>query len=236
MDFILYSYVICPFSRKIRFILTERDYGYRAIETRVWERNKDFIGLNPANEVPVLVDGGNKIAVCDSFVIAEYLENIHRQFKHKNKDEAGYVPFLGYSIQEKAEIERLEMWFDKKFFQEVSKYILDEKAYNRFIHRNNSPNISKIKAGQANLETHLKYMEMLLTNREWLAGNTFSLADISGATQLSSLDYFGDVPWFKYPKVKNWYLTIKSKKGFQSILRDKVEGFKPVEHYAELDF
>ena len=52
--------------------------------------------------------------------------------KHKNKNDLLAYSYLGNDEIEKAEIRRLEMWFDKKFFNEVSKYILEERVYNTF--------------------------------------------------------------------------------------------------------
>ena len=97
-------------------------------------------------------------------------------------------------------------------------------------------NTKRLKAGQNNLDSHIRYMEYLLDNRKWLAGENFSMADISAATQISSLDYLGEISWNKYKILKDWYSTIKSKTAFQSILKDKIEGFKPSKYYSELDF
>ncbi len=49
--------------------------------------------------------------------------------------------------------------------------------------------------GQANLGYHLDYIGYLVERRRWLAGDHFSLADITAAAHLSALDYLGDVPW-----------------------------------------
>ena len=41
------------------------------------------------------------------------------------------------------------------------------------------PNSQAIRAGSANIHTHLDYISYLTEERRWLAGNDFSLADIS---------------------------------------------------------
>ena len=56
-------------------------------------------------------------------------------------------------------------------------------------------------------------MEFLLTKNKWLACEKFSLADISVATQISVVDYFGHINWKKFFKLKEWYSIIKSKRG-----------------------
>ena len=61
-------------------------------------------------------------------------------------------------------------------------------------------------------------------------------ADFAAAAQLSCLDYVSDVPWDKYEAVKDWYVKIKSRPAFRSLLADQVPGFRPAPHYADLDF
>ena len=191
----------------------------------------ELMRLNPAHEVPVLIDMENDAVIVDSFVIAEYLD-----VKYNNSNNLLKFSFLSNNEIEKAEIRRLEMWFDKKFYNEVSKYILEEKVFNTFADNTININTKRLKAGQNNLDSHIRYMEYLLDNRKWLAGENFSMADISAATQISSLDYLGEISWNKYKILKDWYSTIKSKTAFQSILKDKIEGFKPSKYYSELDF
>lgn len=231
IDYILYHYPLCPFSRKIRFLLDDMGLSYKLEEVKFWKRDKSLLQLNPASEVPVLVDEKNNIVLVDSFVIAEYLDATH-----KEHDDLLKIPYLSNNEVEKAEIRRLEMWFDKKFYNEVSKYILEERVYNTFLEKTPEINTKRLKAGQKNLGPHLRYIEFLLDKRKWLAGENFSIADIAAATQISSLDYLGEISWSKYKILKDWYLTIKSKTAFHGILRDKIEGFKPSKYYSELDF
>jgi glutathione S-transferase len=49
-----------------------------------------------------------------------------------------------------------------------------------------------IRAGWNALRQHFAYLEHLLDLRDWLAGDRMSLADISAASHISVLDYFGD--------------------------------------------
>lgn len=211
--------------------MNELGLCYKLEEVKFWNRDENFLRLNPASETPVLINEEKNAVIVDSFVIAEYLIAIYGK-----KDDLLNVSILGNNEIEKAEIRRLEMWFDKKFFNEVSKYILEERVYNTFLSKNVDINTKRLRAGQKNLDMHLKYIEFILKKRKWLAGENFSLADITAATQISSLDYLGEISWSKYKVLKDWYITIKSKIAFQSILKDKIEGFKPSRYYCELDF
>ena len=230
-NYILYHYPLCPFSRKIRFLLNEFGLKYKLKDIKFWKKDAEFLSLNPAGEIPILVDNDNEAVIVDSFIIAEY---INHSFSLKN--DLIKVPYLSGSEIEKAEIRRLEMWFDKKFYNEVSKYILEERVYNTFLENNININTKRLRAGQINLDSHLRYIEFLLDKRKWLAGENFTLADITAATQISCLDYLGEINWTRYKILKDWYLTIKSKVAFQEILKDKIEGCKPSKYYCEFDF
>src|SRR5262249_16350840 len=98
------------------------------------------------------------------------------------------------------------------------------------------PNSRAIPAGHATLPLHLDYIGYLVERRRWLAGDHFSVADITAAAHLSSLDYLGDVPWEEHEAAKEWYARIKSRPSFRQILADHVPGAPPPAHYTDLDF
>lgn len=226
--YILYSANFCPFSRKVRFFLEERDIEYETRETKFWLREKSFVKINQASEVPVLKNLQTQEIICDSYLICSYLDEIEI-----NSDD--YFRFLGDNRREKYEIQRLHMWFDKKFYYEITHHLVEEIFLN-FVQGNGSTNTNRINVAMMNLEKHIKYMEYLLSSRKWLAAERFSMADIAAAMQISIIDYLGYVEWNKYPKLKDWYMTIKSKQGFRKMLSEKIAGFSESKYYSKLDF
>ncbi len=80
------------------------------------------------------------------------------------------------------------------------------------------------------------YIEYLLESRKYLAFEQISVADFAAASQISVLDYFGDINWSYYSAVKDWYSLIKSHKVFQEILKDRIPNIIPPEYYNNLDF
>ena len=60
--------------------------------------------------------------------------------------------------------------------------------------------------------------------RDWLAGNQLSFADLAAAAHLSAVDYLGDVPWNEDEPAKTWYARVKSRPSFRSILADTMPG------------
>ncbi|MFO0295308.1 MAG: glutathione S-transferase family protein [Rhodospirillales bacterium] len=219
----LYHLWLSPFARKVRIALREKNLACDLKVEKVWERREDFLALNPAGTVPVLVDETGAV-ICDSSVICEYLDEAY--------PEIGLLPG---GPAERAEARRLAAWFDQRFAREVSDNLYREKMLKRFLGLG-EPNSSAVRAGYANIRYHLDYIGWLAERRRFLAGDQFGLADIAAAAQLSTLDYIGDVPWDEHEGAKQWYARIKSRPSFRPILADHIPGAPPPRHYANLDF
>jgi glutathione S-transferase len=218
----LYHFQLCPFSRKVRILLAEKNLPFSLVVENFWERRRAFAKLNPAMQVPVLVE--DNFTVPDSYAICEYLESKHPQ-----------VPFLGQNIEEAAQIRRLVSWFDNKFYNEVSRYILNEKVI-RYLTGIGEPCSDAIRAAKSNLPGHLEYIKFLTRDHKWLTGDHITLADIAAASHISVIDFLGEIPWNRHPEVKDWYAQVKSRPSFRSILSDRVMGYSPPKCYANLDF
>ena len=53
---LLYHLWLSPQSRKIRLVLQEKNLDFSMQIEKVWERRAEFVALNPACEVPVLIE------------------------------------------------------------------------------------------------------------------------------------------------------------------------------------
>ncbi|MFM8800187.1 MAG: glutathione S-transferase family protein [Tagaea sp.] len=214
---------LSPFCRKVRVAMAEKRLDVELKVEKTWERRPDFLALNPAGTVPVLIETDG-YAICHSQAICEHLEEIYPERE-----------LLGQTPQARAEIRRLIAWFDEKFAREVVDCLYREKLMKRFL-GTGEPSSQAIRAGYQNIRYHMEYLGWLAERRRFLAGETFSLADIAAAAHLSTLDYLGDVPWDAYPRAKEWYARIKSRPSFRPLLADHVPGSPPPSHYADLDF
>ena len=219
----LYHLWLSPFCRKVRIVLHEKKIDVDLKVENVWERRKEFLALNPAGEVPVLLEPGGT-ALSGSNVISEFLDEIHPE-----------PALIGRHPLERAEVRRLVHWFDGKFNAEVTENLVGEKVMKRFLGLG-APDSNAIRAGQNNINTHLSYISYLIERRRWLAGNELTLADIAAAAHLSTIDYLGDVPWADHHPAKDWYARIKSRPSFRSLLSDHIPVAPPSKHYANLDF
>lgn len=218
----LYHQPLCPFCRKVRLVLREKGLAAELVEVEPWRRDADFLRLNPAAEVPVLVDGETVLA--ESSAITDYLQETHVE-----------PNLLGRSQAERNETRRLVGWFDVKFRREVTDLLWGEKLLRR-MKRNGTPSSEALRAGAANIRGHLAYIGYLYEDRRWLAGDELSLADLTAAAHLSVLDYLGDVPWEASAGARDWYAKVKSRPSFRPLLMDRLTGLKPPVHYDDLDF
>ena len=103
----LYHLWLDPFSRKVRLTLAEKRLEFLLKIEAVWEKREKFLELNPAAEVPVLVEE-DKTVLSESNAICEYLEDKYPEPR-----------LMPVDYHEKAEVRRLTGWFDKKFYKEV---------------------------------------------------------------------------------------------------------------------
>ena len=182
-----------PFSRKVRIALSEKQLEHELKIEKVWERRTEFLALNPAGDVPVLVEE-NGTTLANSQVICEYLEEVYPD-----------ISLIGHDAVQRAETRRLISWFDVKFNQEVTDNLVGEKLMKRFL-KLGEPHGPSIRAGHANIHYHLDYIGFLIEKRKWLAGDQFSLADIAAAAHLSAIDYIGDVPWDEHQPARDFDL------------------------------
>ncbi len=72
----LFHHPLCPHSRFVRLALSEYGLPVRLFGERVWERREEFLPLNPAGTIPVLIVDENTSAPGPA-VIAEYLDEIY---------------------------------------------------------------------------------------------------------------------------------------------------------------
>lgn len=227
----LYHHPLCPHSRFVRLILAEYGIETTLVEERAAERRREFLTLDPAGKTPVLVDDDGTV-IPGASVIVEYLEDcLPPDFRGLRLMPAG--------LHERIETRRLIEWFNVKFFEEVTNYLVTEKVYKRFLAAEiggGAPDMDLLRVARANLRPHIRYIGYLTEARRWLAGESLTYADFAAAAHLSCVDYLGDVPWDEDETVKHWYQRIKSRPAFRPLLADRTPGMTPGPVYAELDF
>ncbi len=223
-----------PMFASCRFVrLCFGEYGEELalIEEKPWMRRREFLALNPAGSLPVLLAEGDE-AIVGAMTIAEYLDETRGVLKRDKR------LFAEDPIQ-RAEIRRLVDWYLTKADNDVTRHLVRERVLKPHMPAENgggSPDSAAIRAARANVRQHMKYTNWLAGTRNWLAGPRITYADLAAAAAISVLDYLGEVEWEGHSAAKDWYTRMKSRPSFRPLLADRMRGLSPVSHYADLDF
>lgn len=216
-----------PSSRLIRLMLAEYGIDVELVDTAPWRRDPDFLDINPAATVPVMLDEPFPPIVG----VLAGISHVEANFGPDGHIEA----LIPDHPTQRSEVWRLVEWVLLKLNAEVTTYLLEEKLIKRDL-RSGAPDPSVLRIAKANLNEHLAYFSWLLATRRWLAGELMTLADFALAAHFSVLDYMGDIDWDKAGEAKDWYARIKSRPAFRTLLTDRVVGMPASPNYADLDF
>lgn len=178
----LYSGPLSLFTAKVRIALAEKGLAYERIEVgwslrdRYLPHHPDVVALNPKREVPVLVDGD--VVVTDSTRILEYLE-----------DRSPAVPLFPADAAGRARTRRFEAWADEELFPAI--WVFIEEA---FYPAEEGRDEARLETARAELDAHHAFLDKELTDREWLAGDRFTVADIGAFVLISAVATMGAGP------------------------------------------
>ena len=99
----LHHYYLCPSSRFVRLILEEYKLKYTVQLENYWKPQKDFLKINPAGHLPVLINDEN-YPIIGSNACMEYFKDLNLK-----------LDLAGENYKDKAEIYRLYYWFETLF-------------------------------------------------------------------------------------------------------------------------
>jgi len=219
---LLYQFPLCPFSRKIRLLLSEKNIPFELVREDPWTASDLFFNLNPAGRTPVIANQEKNIVIPDSRAIAEYFE-----------ETVDRNPMINGTATQRAEIRRLVALFDENFYADVTAPLLSERMKKRILRQ--PPDSGALRNAMKMAHGHLDYLDWLIDNRPWVAGSTMSLADLAAAAQISVADYLGGIDWSGHEQSRGWYAVFKSRPSFRPLLTERMDVIKPPPHYALLD-
>lgn len=169
----IYDYPGCPFGRKVRIVLAEKELEFDSVTVDLakgQQRSDEFRRLNPFGKVPVLVDEGS--VVYESTIINEYLN-----------DEYPHPPeLLPEDSGERARIRLLVDFADRAFTLPVMALEREAKATEK--------DEARAAAAREAVAQALRMLDRELATREYL-GEDFSLADVAFAPALLMLGQVG---------------------------------------------
>jgi len=149
----LFHFPLCPFSRKVRLLLSEKGIAYELVTENPWEGRDAFLALNPAGRTPVMVHTEKRTVLADSRAICEYFE-----------ETVDRSVLINGSAANRAEIRRLVALFDENFFADITAPLLNEKLRKRVMMRV-PPDSKVLRETMRLVNDHLDYMDYLIDNR-----------------------------------------------------------------------
>ena len=211
----LFHLLLAPTSRLARLILAEKRLSC------------DFpMAEDPSSHLPLLVEaeGTRREGL---WAIIDHLEGTYADH-----------PLMPEDPDARAETLKWLDWAMGPFHEQITQKVVFEKATHRFTGATSRrvPDMNVIRSGRETLKQALDAIGIAAETNGNLGTRECSLGDLAVAAHLSTLDYFGEVPWAEFPRAAEWYLRIKSRPSFRSLLADRIPGQPPVSNYAELDF
>jgi glutathione S-transferase len=206
---------LSPASRVARLILGEKRLTFDPVAAE-----------DPQAHLPVFVDldGSRSEGL---WAVVDHLEGGY--------PEHGLVP---EDPALRGEVLRWLDWAMGQMNERATRKILYEKAPQRFTGAPTAgaPDMNTIRQGREALRAALPVIGKSAEQNGNLVTRECTLADLTVAAHLSALDYFSEVPWSEFPQACEWYVRMKSRPSFRSLLSDRLPGQPPAMHYAELDF
>jgi glutathione S-transferase len=223
MPISIYYHPLCPFSKQISVLALELGHKCNFIKEDYWKGSAHFLDLSPWGELPVIVLNDSQI-IAGTYPTLEYFFDTNSDSHLFHRD-----------LLVVARIRQIINWVNKHLYNDVTTYILHEKLIKIGL-KNQYPDTMTLRYARHKLTYHLRQIQTIIALQGYLAYENLSIADISCASHIAVLDYFGEINWDSYPKIKKWYCLIKSRPHFRSTLQEKINNIRPPEHYLDLDF
>ena len=195
----LYSSPFAPSPRRVRMYAAEKGIALELVEVNIAEgatRATDFLAVNPLGETPVLErEDGSRVT--ESLAICRWLEELHPE-----------PNLFGRDAEERLAVNR---WIDRLTFR---LYVPTTEVF-RHTHSFWTGRIEQVPAfGELQrkaVRTEFVALDAALGGREFLARDTFSMADL---VAFISID-FGKVAGLRVgddlPALKRWYDAIRER-------------------------
>ncbi len=175
----------------------------------------EHIALHPFGKVPVLDDGG--FVLYETRAINQYLDRS--------------LPGTSLTPRSVREGARMEQWLnvaDSYFVPHVHPFLV-ESLFRRYL--GGEQNQEVIRSGHEKMQFALDVLESALTSSDYLAGSTFSLADIFCMPYLEYLHQLDEDEKGKSvsrrPRVASWWQRISSRPSWQKVARTGPQPYEP---------
>jgi len=198
--YILYHHPYSQHSRRVVSLLEEArfDYELRSVALDKGEHmSPEYLSINPNHQVPTLVD--HDVKIHESNAILRYL-----CIKH------GLWNWYPEDLKARATVEQWLDWNQCHFSPTVVDIVLNK------VFMGDKADPAAIKRGEERLPALAAILDAGLADREFLAGATPTIADLSMASNIFHLGLAEAMP--TEPNITEWYQRVSRIEGFQKSL------------------
>jgi glutathione S-transferase len=206
---IVYGVQASPYVRKVRVALAEKNVAYEIDPVIPARAPEGYRAISPLGKIPAFRHGD--FTISDSSVICAYVERVWPQPPLYPADAKEYARALW--LEEYADTELAAVLTGKLFFQRVVRPILAGQP---------SDETAVAQAIATDLPPLLDYVESQAASRTFLAGGTFSIADIAVASQLANAALAGvSVDAARWPATARLAERIFERPSFRACLEEE---------------
>jgi glutathione S-transferase len=173
MSIKLYAHPFSSYCQKVLIALYENaiPFEYRLLGPDNAQIAAEHEALWPFKRMPMLVDDGR--AVVESSIIIEYLGLHH----------PGHVCLLPNDAHAALDVRMMDRFFDNYVMTPMQKIVLDH------IRAEEHRDPSGVADARKMLDTAYRWLEEKMVDREWAAGDAFSMAECAAAPSLFYADW-----------------------------------------------
>jgi glutathione S-transferase len=223
-------------SFKVRFCLAEKGLewqGHKVVLGKFQNLTPEYLQINPGGVVPSLRHDGN--IILESTVINEYLDDVfpepslkpasaleraRMRMWTKYQDDVIHHSVRPATFQ-LAIKQRFKGQSEEEMDRRVAAHPMPErrKAYREWT--TGPVDVAAVEAAIVQMKAIVQRMEASLSQSEWLAGDSFSLADVAVGTFIDRVEHLlFDFLWQGNPGVQDWIVRIKQRQAYHDAKPD----------------
>ncbi len=231
-DLTLYHAWVSSASRRVRFVLEEKEIPYQGIlvDLLAFEQHSpEYVAVNPNGLVPTLVHRGT--SVIESSVICEYLDEVFPDMPLRPTDPhararmrvwAKWTDEVVIRAFQVANWNRMmrptaQQWNDAEVEQRLAAVPVPDRREDWRRMAREPFSDAEIEHAVANIRRTLERMESDLANGPWLAGEAFSLADIHLSPYIVRINEHAErgIHLADYPNCNDWWNRLNARPAFE---------------------
>ncbi|MBX3490386.1 glutathione S-transferase family protein [Parvibaculum sp.] len=212
MTLTVYGASLSPFVRKVRVFLAEKGQDYTLEQVNIFPPPDWFLEISPLKRIPVLRDDsiGADATLPDSSAICGYLERKFPSPALYPADAFAYGKALWY-----------EEYTDSDLAGAVGMGVFRPMVVNRLMGKEPDKTTAE-KTFTEKLQGNFAWLEKEIGAKAFLAGDAFSIADISVGTQFVNLAHAGYRPdAAAFPNLTRYLTAIHVRPGFAACIAEE---------------